>query len=109
MFNSFENTEENINNIKNGKIFTHNDIKITEYIGEVYRVLKNGTHAYIFSNWSNLNEIITETEKVGFKLQNVLVWAKNNKVANHYYMGQCEYILMFRKRKFKKYQQYGNF
>lgn len=51
----------------------------------------------MFSNWSNLNRIITETEKVGFKLQNILVWAKDNKVMNHYYMGQTEFILLFRK------------
>lgn len=44
-----------------------------------------------------MNEIITETEKVGFKLQNILVWGKDNKVCNHYYMGQCEFILLFRK------------
>ena len=79
-------TQENINNITAGKIFTHNDIKINEYIGEVYRILKQKSHCYLFSNWSNLNQIITETEKVGFKLQNVLVWAKDNKVMNHYYM-----------------------
>ena len=44
-----------------------------------------------------MNEIITETENVGFKLQNILVWAKDNKVCNHYYMKQCEFILLFRK------------
>lgn len=44
-----------------------------------------------------MNRIITETEKVGFKLQNILVWAKDNKVMNHYYMGQTEFILLFRK------------
>lgn len=44
-----------------------------------------------------MNEIVTETEKVGFKLQNILVWGKDNKVCNHYYMGQCEFILLFRK------------
>lgn len=48
MFNSYSNTEENIKNIKKGKIFTHNDIKITAYIGEVYRVLKErNTRIYI--------------------------------------------------------------
>lgn len=74
IFDSFNNTDENIDNLKKGKIFSYNDIKISEYIGEVYRVLKNGSHCYLFTNWSNLNEIITETEKVGFKLQNILVW-----------------------------------
>ncbi len=98
IFDCYESTEENITNIKRGKIFRNNDIKIKEYIGEVYRVLKNGSHCYLFSNWSNLNDIITESEKVGFKLQNILVWGKDNKVCNKYYMNQCEYILFFRKR-----------
>lgn len=108
IFDSYNNSQENINNLKSGRIFNNNNIKINEYIGEVYRVLKNSSHCYIFSNWSNLNEIITETEKVGFKLQNVLVFEKDNKVCNKYYMNQCEYILFFRKRKSKKYKQYGN-
>ena len=74
MFDFFNNSQENIDNIKNGKIFTNNDIYITEYIGEVYRILKEGSHCYLFTNWSNINRIITESEKVGFKLQNILVW-----------------------------------
>ena len=51
----------------------------------------------MFTNWSNLNNIINKSLEVGFKLQNILVWVKDNKVMNHYYMGQCEYILFFRK------------
>lgn len=39
---------------KNGKIFTHNDIDIAEYLPEFYRVLKNGTHCYIMCNNVNL-------------------------------------------------------
>lgn len=61
----------------------------------------------MFSNWSNLNRIITETEKVGFKLQNILVWAKDNKVMNHYYMGQTEFILLFRKGEAKDINDMG--
>lgn len=40
IFNSFDETSDNIEYIKNGKVFANNDIKINEYIGEVYRVLK---------------------------------------------------------------------
>ncbi len=107
IFDSYTNSQENINNIKSGKIFNNNDIKINEYIVEVYRVLKNSSHCYIFSNWSNLNEIITETEKVGFKLQNVLVWEKDNKVCNKYYMNQTEFILFFRKGNSKNINNMG--
>lgn len=40
MFNSYDDANENKDNIKKGKIFTHNDIKISEYIKEVYCILK---------------------------------------------------------------------
>lgn len=40
MFNSYDDSNENKDNVKSGKIFTYNNIKISEYIGEVYRVLK---------------------------------------------------------------------
>ena len=32
---------------KQGKIFKHNDIKPQEYIPELYRILKEGSHCYI--------------------------------------------------------------
>ena len=32
---------------RKGKIFTHNDIDIKEYIGEFYRTLKADSHCYI--------------------------------------------------------------
>lgn len=109
IFDCYNNNNETVNNIKSGKIFSHNDIDIKEYIGEVYRILKNGTHCYIFTNWSNLDNIVEESEKVGFRLQNILVWAKDNKICSHFYMHQVEFILLFRKRSIKKYKQYGNF
>lgn len=40
MFNIYDNTDENKENIKRGKVFTYNDIKISEYIKDVYRILK---------------------------------------------------------------------
>lgn len=38
-----------------GKFFTHNDIKISEWLPECYRILKDGSHAYIFINFLNVN------------------------------------------------------
>ena len=35
---------------RQGKLFKHNDIKFSEWLPEVYRVLKDGTHAYIYIN-----------------------------------------------------------
>lgn len=36
---------------KNGKIFTHNDCDIANYLPELFRVLKDGTHCYIMCNY----------------------------------------------------------
>lgn len=86
----------------NRKLFTYqNNIKIKDWMPEIYRVLKQQTHCYIFTNVLNLKDMILESEKVGFKLQNLLVWEKNNCTPSQYYMKNCEYILLLRKGKAK--------
>lgn len=86
----------------NRKLFTYqNNIKIGEWMSEVFRILKPGTHCYVFTNVLNLKEMILEAEKVGFKLQNLLVWEKNNCTPSQYYMKNCEYVLLLRKGKAK--------
>ena len=85
----------------NRKLFTHQNIKISDWMPEVYRVLKQGSHAYIFTNVLNLTEMLNESQKVGFKLHNLLCWEKNNCTPSQYYMKNCEYILFLRKGKAK--------
>lgn len=86
----------------NRKLFTYqNNIKISDWMPEIYRILKQGTHCYIFTNVLNLKEMILESEKVKFKLQNLLVWEKNNCTPSQYYMKNCEYVLLLRKGKAK--------
>lgn len=86
----------------NKKIFNYqNNIKISDWIFEIYRVLKNSSHCYIFTNSLNLKEMIEESERAGFKLHNVLVWEKNNCTPSQFYMKNCEYILFLRKGKAK--------
>ena len=88
----------NNKNSKNGNGgFFFNEIKFKDWLGEVYRVLKDRSHCYIMVNDRNLNELINEALKVGFKLLNILVWKKNNSNPNHWYMKNCEFIIMFRK------------
>lgn len=82
---------------KSGKLFDNNDIEFSQWLPEVYRVLKPKTHAYIMINGRNLKELQQEAENVGFKFQNLLVWEKNNSVSNKFYMLQSEFILMLRK------------
>lgn len=80
-----------------GKIFKHNDIDISEYADELYRVLKPETHCYIFTNMLNLFKIRDEMLRVGFKFHNILEWIKPNVTPNRYYMSNREHILFFRK------------
>ena len=83
--------------VAEGKLFEHCEIKFSEWLPEVYRVLKDGTHAYFMVNSCNLKDLQVEAEKVGFRFVNLLVWVKNNKTPNKYYMQQCEFILLLRK------------
>lgn len=85
----------------NRKLFKHQNIKMSDWMYEAYRVLKNGSHCYIFTNTLNLVEMLNESKIVGFKLHNLLVWEKNNCTPSQYYMKNCEYVLFLRKGKAK--------
>lgn len=82
---------------RQGKLFKHNDIQFSQWLPLVYRVLKNGCHAYIMINWRNLKELQVEAEKVWFEYQQLLVRDKGNATPNRYYLNSCEFILMLRK------------
>lgn len=84
-------------NAKTGKLFDNNDIEFSQWLPDLYRVLKKGTHCYIMINARNLKELQTEAEKVGFKFQNILIWNKGNATPNRYYLNAYEMILMLRK------------
>lgn len=90
-----------------GNVFAHNEIKPQEYIPELYRILKEGTHCYIMTNHVNLYEILTVAQECGFHFIKSLIWNKGNKIMGQAYMSQFEYILFFRKGKFKKINKCG--
>lgn len=90
-----------------GKIFKHNDVKPQDYIPEFYRILKDGSHCYIMTNHVNLYEILTVAKESGFHFIKSLIWNKGNKIMGQAYMSQFEYILFFRKGKFKKINKCG--
>ena len=86
----------------NRQLFKHqNDIEIYQWMPLIYRVLKPGTHAYVFTNFGNLREMMVEAENAGFKTHNLLVWEKNNCTPSQFYMKNCEYVLFLRKGKAK--------
>ena len=92
-----------------GTFFKRNEIKFADWMPEVYRLLKNDTHCYIFSDDRNLNEILTIGKKVGFKLLNILTWKKTKHCPNRYYLKNSEFIVMFRKGKAKNINNMGTF
>lgn len=92
---------------RKGKIFEHNDVKAEEYIPELYRILKEGSHCYIMTNHVNLYEIMTVAQDSGFHFIKSLIWDKGNKIMGQCYMSQFEYILFFRKGKHKKINNCG--
>lgn len=98
---------EIISNTRQGKIFEYNDIEFSEWLPEVYRVLKQNTHCYIMVNARNLKDLWSEAESVGFKFQNLLIWDKGNVTPNKYYMGAYEVILMLRKGSARKINNKG--
>lgn len=82
---------------RQGKMFLHNDMEFEDWLPDLFRVLKNGTHCYIMINDRNLKELQQKAEDVGFKFVNLLVWKKNNATPNKFYMKSMEFILMLRK------------
>ncbi|OQT83068.1 hypothetical protein EM98_000110 [Vibrio parahaemolyticus] len=94
--------------VRTGSLFKHNEIKFSEWLPEVYRVLKEGSHAYFMTNAKNLNDLMNEALKVGFKFHNLLTWKKNNATPNRWYMQNSEFILFFRKGKSKSINDCGS-
>lgn len=90
-----------------GKVFAENDVKITDFASELYRVLKEQTHCYVMCNQTNLQSYLNELTRVGFKVTRVLVWDKGNKINNQFYMGQVEFIIFCRKGKAKRVNNCG--
>lgn len=82
--------------------------KFDEWLPECFRVLKDGTHAYIMINSTNLLEMGNSIEKAGFKIHNILVWKKNNCTPSQFYMKNCEYVIFCRKGKAKYINNIGD-
>ena len=84
---------------RTGQVFEHNDIEIEDWVSDVYRILKDGSHCYIMTNHKNLKKYLNEVEKAGFHFIKNIIWNKGNKIMGQYYMSQYEYILFLRKGK----------
>lgn len=99
-------SKDNVEFISSGKFFK-NVPKFEEWLPEVYRVLKDGSHCYLMINARNIKELQTKAEEAGFKYLNLLVWEKQNRTPNKYYQQGCEFILMLRKGYAKNIKDMG--
>ena len=71
--------------------------KFEDWLPDLYRIMKNGTHIYLMCNFKNLSDLMNKSLAVGFKHINLLVWEKNNCTPSQFYMKNCEYTLLLRK------------
>ena len=78
-----------------------------DWLPELYRVMKDGSHTYLMCNFKNLNDLMNKSLAVGFKHINLLVWEKNNCTPSQFYMKNCEYTLLLRKGKSKYINDIG--
>ena len=84
------------------------DIQFHQWLPEIYRILKPSSHCYIFYNDKNIQELLNEATKIGFRESNILVWIKNNATPNRYYMKNLEFILFLYKGNAKPINNMGS-
>ncbi len=77
----------------NGNLFP--TLKFSEWIPQVYAVLKDDSDFYSMVNDKNVYGCQDAAFKAGFELHNILVWHKQNKTPNQWYMKSCEFTLYF--------------
>ena len=78
-------------------VFPYNIPNVSEWFSECYRILKDGTHFYTFTNTNDIHKYLEAGKKSGFKFHNLITMIKNTGMPNRWYMKNCEIILFFRK------------
>jgi len=68
---------------------------------EVYRVLKNNSHFYLFCDQETMFIVKPIAEKIGFKFWKPIVWDKVNIGMGYHFRSRYEFILFFEKGKRK--------
>jgi|TARA_R110000787_G_scaffold109808_1_gene218390 site-specific DNA-methyltransferase (adenine-specific) len=91
-----------------GKIFKHNEVDFNEnFMSEMFRIMKEQSHIYFFTNFLNLNKFLTLFEKSDFYIHNLLVWEKKP-VVNRWYLKNAEYVIFAKKGKAKSINNKGS-
>jgi len=80
-------------------IFPNSDFPLL--LSEIYRVLKNNSHFYLFCDQETMFVIKPMAEAVGFKFWKPIVWDKCAIGMGYHYRARYEFILFFEKGKRK--------
>ena len=92
--------QSNHRKVKHEKIVNDTNLDwLPEFIESSHRILKDGTHAYFFCSFHNVDIFKQSIEKY-FEVKNILVWAKNNTGMGDLegdYAPQYEFIIYARK------------
>lgn len=81
------------------KIFPND--RFPELFAEIYRVMKNNTHFYLFCDQETMFVAKPLGEKAGFKFWKPIVWDKEKIGMGYHYRARYEFILFFEKGKKK--------
>lgn len=81
------------------KIFPNS--RFHDLFSELYRVLKNNRHCYMFCDQETMFHAKPIGEEIGFKFWKALVWDKKRIGMGYHYRGRHEMILFFEKGKRK--------
>jgi site-specific DNA-methyltransferase (adenine-specific) len=80
-------------------IFPNN--RFEELSIELFRVLKNNAHFYLFCDSATMFAIVPIAEAVGFRFWKPIVWDKKHIGMGYHYRNRYEFILFFEKGKKK--------
>lgn len=75
--------------------------RFPELVSEIYRVLKNNRHFYLFCDQETMFVIKPIAEAAGFRFWKPLVWDKQAIGMGYHYRARYEFILFFEKGKRK--------
>ncbi len=91
-----------------GKIFKHNDIKPEIYMPAIAACCASNADVYVMTNNITMLSLMNAAAMAELKFHNFLVWQKNNKIANRWYMKELEYVLYFWKGKARMINDRGS-
>ena len=82
---------------KTNNLFSEELPDTQKWFNESFRVLKDKTHLYVFTNVQSIKDYLICAELAGFKLHNILSMVKDTHMPNRWYLKRTELVLFFRK------------